>query len=77
MKEVRMTNDSKSTLQGNKTDQDQDQLRDDQLEAVSAGGVVGFFQTIGGAISGGGGENSEQLKALETFGKALQKAGQI
>jgi len=22
-------------------------------------------------------ENSEQLKALETFGKALQKAGQI
>ncbi len=32
------------------------------------------------AVSGGAprqAENQEQLKALETFGKALQKAGQI
>jgi hypothetical protein len=63
MNEARMTNDSKATLQGTKTDQDQDQLRDDQLEAVSGGTKVQ--------------ENQEQLKALETFGKALQKAGQI
>jgi hypothetical protein len=35
MKEARMTNDSKSTLHGNKTDQDQ--LTDDQLQAVSGG----------------------------------------
>ena len=60
-----MNNDSKSTLHGNKTDQDQDQLKDDQLEAAS-GGSVPREQ-----------ENEEQLKALETFGKALQKAGQI
>jgi hypothetical protein len=36
-----MNNDSKSTLHGNKTDQDQDQLRDDQLKAVSGGTVSG------------------------------------
>jgi hypothetical protein len=40
MKEARMTNDSKSTPQGNKTDQDQDQLKDDQLEAASGGGIA-------------------------------------
>jgi hypothetical protein len=58
-----MNTDSKSTLQ----DQ-QDQLRDDQLEAVSAG----WFTVVQKEQ-----ENAEQLKALETFGKALQKAGQI
>jgi bacteriocin-like protein len=42
-----------------------DELNDAELDAVS-GGDKQKEQ-----------ENQEQLKALETFGKALQKAGQI
>ena len=40
-------------------------LSDDQLDAVSGGDKVKEQ------------ENYEQLKALETFAKVLQKAGQI
>jgi len=39
-------------------------LSDDQLDAVSGGDIKEQ-------------ENYEQLKAMETFAKALQKAGQI
>ena len=42
---------------------EQHELSSEELDAVSGGTKVQ--------------ENQEQLKALETFGKALQKAGQI
>jgi bacteriocin-like protein len=64
MKEARMTNDSKSTLQGNKTDQDQ--LTDDQLQAVSGG----IDQNLANHLQQQQ-DNAEQLKEHQTFAQLV------
>jgi hypothetical protein len=46
-------------------------LSSEELDAVSGG----FFGILFGSLRQK--ENQEQLKALETFGKALNSAGQI
>jgi bacteriocin-like protein len=55
-----MTNDSKSTLHGNKTDQDQ--LTDDQLQAVSGGETAEQQKEQ---------ENAQQQKIIATFNKLV------
>ena len=46
-----MTNDSKATLQGNKTDQDQ--LTDDQLQAVSGGSFQSILDCFAAYLTNG------------------------
>jgi len=61
-----MTNDSKSTLQGNKTDQDQ--LTDDQLQAVSGGADQNSANAL--RIQE---ENAQAAKENLTFAGLLQQ----